>query len=618
MTTAKNLIGIFIYLIAYSANAQMFVFGFSPSNGIVGSTVTIDGSGFDATASNNLVFFGGTPAVVTSATTSKLEVDVPSGISSNAVITVLNTVTGLQATVDKPFVCLFNHGISSLLPASYQYVFQKSSNFGPNLFGENISDYSGKKMMSGDFDGDGKLDLVAMGTSVASTMYVFRNVNPSSGTKLDSMSFDTAVIIGLDANSTTTSCFPYDMDNDGKLDTLIGRTNGFSIFINTSTGVGDISFAKNTINPTGTYSSQKCLASDLDFDGDLEVIAINPNGGSRLSYFNNTGSPGSLSISTTATNIILPQSCGDFLLADLDDDDDKDIIVVSNNNTGSSSNESIYYFENTNTSIGTISISGTANLISGTVPAGNYNVSVPMASADFDDDGDMDLVTVSKGGLSDPSLVQVHKNLGFGSFSTLDVGSYYMSDGFTFLIRTGDINGDGRPDIVFHDGNSNGDFKAILNQYISGSLGSNHFTTYSGITALSLIPTGFVLDDFNQDGQLDIITNELGTSNLHYFTNGTAIFYAKSVASDSLNLTTSWSSAEDGTGNAPPDFSAGTFFLNNSSNTATFNSGGDWNMGGALVVPNGKKLYIKDSSQFNLTGSIDNLGYINGGNVSSV
>lgn len=618
MITAKKLIGICICMISYSVNAQMFLFGFSPSKGIVGSTVTIDGSGFDLTPSNNAVFFGGTPAIVTSATATKLEVDVPAGISSNAVITVLNTVSGLQATLDKPFICTFNHGISSLLPASFQYVFQESSNFGPNLFGELVSDYSGKKMMSGDFDGDGKLDLLAMGTTVASSMYIYRNVNPSAGTKLDSSSFDTAVIIGLDANSVTTSCFPYDMDNDGKLDILIGRTNGFSIFINTSSGPGDIAFSKNTFSPTGTYSSQKCLAADLDFDGDLEVIAINPNGGSRISYYNNTGTPGSLNISVTATNIILPQSCGDFLLADLDDDDDKEIIVVTNDNTGSSANESIYYFENTNTSIGTISFSSTANLISGTLPAGNYNVNVPMAMADFDDDGNMDLVTASKGGLSDPSLIQVHKNLGFGSFTTLDVGSYYMSDGFTFMIRTGDINGDGRPDIVFHDGNSNGDLRAILNQYISGSLGSNHFTTYSSITATSLIPTGFVLDDFNQDGQLDIIANELGTSNLHYLSNGTAIFYAKAVAYDSLNLTTSWSSAEDGTGTMPPDFSAGTFFLNNSSNTPEFNTGGDWNMGGALVVPAGKKLFIKDSSQLNLTGSIDNIGYINGGIASTL
>jgi RHS repeat-associated protein len=60
---------------------------FSPSSGRAGTLVTITGTNFDPAAQDNLVQFGGTPAVVTSATSAQLVVTVPSG-ASTAPITV--------------------------------------------------------------------------------------------------------------------------------------------------------------------------------------------------------------------------------------------------------------------------------------------------------------------------------------------------------------------------------------------------------------------------------------------------------------------------------------------------------------------------------------------------
>jgi YD repeat-containing protein len=65
--------------------AQIVVISFSPSSGAIGSTVTIRGSGFSATASQNTVTFNGTAATVSSATTTQLVVSVPAGATTGAI-----------------------------------------------------------------------------------------------------------------------------------------------------------------------------------------------------------------------------------------------------------------------------------------------------------------------------------------------------------------------------------------------------------------------------------------------------------------------------------------------------------------------------------------------------
>jgi IPT/TIG domain len=67
---------------------------FTPNQGAVGSTVTLYGTGFSATASANSVKFNGTVAAVTSASTNQLIVTVPSGATTGKI-----TVTAGATTV---------------------------------------------------------------------------------------------------------------------------------------------------------------------------------------------------------------------------------------------------------------------------------------------------------------------------------------------------------------------------------------------------------------------------------------------------------------------------------------------------------------------------------------
>src|SRR5438094_3053490 len=69
--------------------------GFTPSSDTVGATVTITGTNFNTTASNNVVIFGATVAQVSQASSTSLTVTVPAGATYGS-ITEINTGTNLS------------------------------------------------------------------------------------------------------------------------------------------------------------------------------------------------------------------------------------------------------------------------------------------------------------------------------------------------------------------------------------------------------------------------------------------------------------------------------------------------------------------------------------------
>lgn len=68
-----------------TSSSQTSIIGFTPSRGPTGTTVTIYGTGFSATASQNAVTFNGTVATVTSSTTTSIVTSVPSGATTGPI-----------------------------------------------------------------------------------------------------------------------------------------------------------------------------------------------------------------------------------------------------------------------------------------------------------------------------------------------------------------------------------------------------------------------------------------------------------------------------------------------------------------------------------------------------
>ncbi len=101
------------FLLFFISTFPLTVFGqptissFSPASGPVGTTVTIAGSNFSTTPSNNIVFFGGVRATVTNATSTSLSVTVPMGATYQPISVTVNNLIGYSA---RPFNILLGAG----------------------------------------------------------------------------------------------------------------------------------------------------------------------------------------------------------------------------------------------------------------------------------------------------------------------------------------------------------------------------------------------------------------------------------------------------------------------------------------------------------------------------
>lgn len=115
--------------------------------------------------------------------------------------------------------------------------------------------------------------------------------------------------------------------------------------------------------------------------------------------------------------------------------------------------------------------------------------------ADFNGDGLLDLATTNAGKNGTPSQsVSIHVNLGFNA---VDTALAFPVSNTPIAITAGDVNGDGKLDIV--TANSRGNNVSVVLGDGQGSLGETHDF------ALPAVPLGVGLADTNHDSKLDIL-----------------------------------------------------------------------------------------------------------------
>lgn len=103
--------------ITRGTSTQTSISGFTPTRGTTGTTVTIRGTGFSSTASENTVTFGGAAAAVTSSTATRITAVVPIGASTGAIAV---TSPSGSATSAAPFTIETSNAptITSFTPTS--------------------------------------------------------------------------------------------------------------------------------------------------------------------------------------------------------------------------------------------------------------------------------------------------------------------------------------------------------------------------------------------------------------------------------------------------------------------------------------------------------------------
>ena len=85
------------YTVTTTAIPQLSITDFTPKAGTVGTKVTITGTNFSSTVSDNLVRFNGIAAIVSTATATELQVTVPSGATTGKITVTVGEVTSTSS-----------------------------------------------------------------------------------------------------------------------------------------------------------------------------------------------------------------------------------------------------------------------------------------------------------------------------------------------------------------------------------------------------------------------------------------------------------------------------------------------------------------------------------------
>ena len=116
-TYAYDVIGNMLSITTTSVGggSSLAIFNFTPEQGGIGTTVTIQGQNFSTTPSADIVKFNGTATTVTAATSSTLTVTVPTGATTGPISVTVGSAT---ATTTNNFTVLQNPEIASVNPTS--------------------------------------------------------------------------------------------------------------------------------------------------------------------------------------------------------------------------------------------------------------------------------------------------------------------------------------------------------------------------------------------------------------------------------------------------------------------------------------------------------------------
>ncbi|MCP5524135.1 MAG: VCBS repeat-containing protein [Verrucomicrobiales bacterium] len=362
----------------------------------------------------------------------------------------------------------------------------------------------------GDYDGDGFQDLLCVDSfpraDNQAQLLLFKNEGNGAFVK---STLDPSLLPASSSPGPSTSGATWgDFDNDGRLDILV---NGGGYFYNTRAASvvlrqeEDNTFAPSPPAPFRSGYSYSGLWADFDGDGLLDVFTPHWDSGSTTdALFQNTGD--GWFIDTEAPGIdqandnpssVLAATCGDF-----DGDGDPDIIATTVDPTLAR-----MYVNN-----GDLSFAGRPLM----PDWAGQGFGGGVAAADYDNDGDLDFLSVGKSGADDWSCAcsgkqegycQLWRNDGTGNFDKVIAGELgnsdtigadgatwadYNNDGWqdVLLIRSIHSNGQERdPGNLLYRNNGDGTFSKVT----EGPVVNEEGDAEAGAWA-----------DFDNDGDMDL------------------------------------------------------------------------------------------------------------------
>lgn len=376
-----------------------------------------------------------------------------------------------------------------------------------------------------DIDGDGDLDVLA-GCFGSDRVFL----GDGDDAPLDTTS--SLIVAGAGASQTEEVVLA-DFDNDGGIDWAAGHSNGRSTTFRNLTTTRSFGFADTgVLVGAGTQTTLATLLYDLDADGDLDLVEVNTGSSGPLLY-RNTGAPGAADFSGTPTPIGDDTSNVTCAAAgDVNADGLPDLVLGRSNKTN------LLFL---NDGAGDPFDTAGTGLNIGT----DADDTRAIAIARINSDVFPDVLTGNAGGSGE--LNRLYLNQGTADpFAGVTNGEGIGTDTErTLAIAVADANGDGLIDFVAgNDG--------AVDRFYANEGDANRFTVITNGVALSgsaLNTRAIVLADTDLDGDLDVITGNLGQVNQIILNDG-----SETPFSSTPPITPVGTSTDDTTGLAVGDF----------------------------------------------------------------
>jgi gliding motility-associated-like protein len=310
-----------------------------------------------------------------------------------------------------------------------------------------------------------------------------------------------------------------DLDGDGKADIAVANrtSNTVSIYTNAAvTGRIDASSFAPKFDIATNFSPSYVEITDVNGDGRPDLTVAN-NLSNNVSIFENHATPYALNAFSFAPKIDIATETHPYVIkfGDLDADGRPDL-AVSYNFIGTT----VSLLKNITTG-STISNSNFGPIINMGTGNGYFAVNI----ADVNNNGKPEILLTS----STQNIVSVFNNISAKNYLT-NASFEPKVDFFTapspLVVNTGDMDGDGRTDLILSNfGDNFGPIDAsgfyisvLLNSTANGSITNNSFSAPQNYTT-GRIPQASAVGDLDGDGQLDMICTNYDSESISIFHN---------------------------------------------------------------------------------------------------
>ena len=359
--------------------------------------------------------------------------------------------------------------------------------------------------------------------------------NSGVGQSITSSSFTARVNFATGTNPAALVAVA-DIDGDGKPDMVVVNrsTNTFSVLRNISTAgtISTASFAAKVDFATDSTPSSVAIG-DIDGDGKQDIVITNQFL-NKISVYRNTSTSGAITTGSFAAKVnfitdtlSLPTAVA---IGDIDGDGKPDLAVTN------SFTNTVSILKNIS-SVGSITSSSFAAAVDYKTGLGPTSVAI----GDIDGDGKPDLVIADY----NAKTISVLRNK--ASVNVIDTNSLAAKVDFAtgtgpYALAIGDLNGDGKPEIVVANQGSN-TISVFANSASSGTILTTSLAAKVDVASGGESPYYISIANIDGDDKPDIVTANLVQNNLSVIKN---VYSSGTISSASFAGAVSFA-----TGNSP-------------------------------------------------------------------